>query len=384
MYKKLILSAVMAMPFVVQAQNAKVLNAYNYLNNYNKEKSIDDLRNAKQNIDEAILNEGTKAKPKTWFYRGNVYMTIFASELKQEVPDALKQAAEAYAQVYALDSKYEYAEEAYRFAVMSYKNVGILAFNANNFPEALASFEQVIKLSSQKGNTDKEAVENAAISAMRAKEYDKAISYYQQYIGFNTDTNGVQHFQLYKAMLAKGDTTSGVAFLKESRLKYAKNNELLIEELRYYLAEEKNAEAEALLKQAIASDPKNYTLYLAAGSTYEKQNKRKEALEAYQKAIELKPETWEAYYNIGANYNNEGRRLQELANEEKDPKKYDAGIKLADEELKKALENLEKARQFVPAGKDRSDVLNALKQLYGRLNMPEKYNEVKKELENKN
>jgi len=370
-------------PLSINAQNAKVVNAYNYLNRYNKDKSVDDLRSARQNIDEASVHENTSGKPKTWFYRGNVYMTLFTTELRKEVPDALKQAADSYAKVLELDPDYENANESYALAVLAYKNSGVLYFNEGNFPEALNAFEKVIGLTSKRGNPDKDAIENAAISAMRAKDYSKAVQLYKQFIGLKADTSGAQHLQLYKAELLSADTTSGMKTLKEGRAQFPKNNDLLIEELRYYLAKGQNSEAEVLLKQAIAADPKNYTLYLAAGSTFEKQDKRKEALEAYQKAIELKPEAWEAYYNIGANYNNEGRRLQELANNEKDPKKYEAGIKLADIELNKALENLEKARQFVPAGRDRQDVLNALKQLYGRLNMPEKYNEVKKELEGK-
>lgn len=383
MLKKLLFFSMLSLPVWLSAQQSKVVSAFNYLNNYNKEKNPDDLRSARQNIDEAILNENTVGKAKTWYYRGNVYMAVFTSELRKEIPDALKLAAEAYAKVSELDPRYENAEESFKLALMCYKNQGVISFNEGNFVEALSSFEKVIELSTNGGAADKDAVENAAVSAMRSKDYNKSIQYYRQIISFNTDTSGKQYLQLYKAYLANADTAGGMSALKEGRSKFPKNNDLLIEELKYHLANNQNAEAEKLLNEAIAADPLNYTLYLAAGSTYEKQNKRKEALDAYLKAIELKPEAWEAYYNIGANYNNEGRRLQELANNEKDTKKYDAGIKLADEELKKALENLEKAKLYVPAGNDRRDVLVALKQLYGRLNMTDKYNEVKKELEGK-
>src|SRR5690606_31729368 len=108
MLKKLILFTAICCPLLLSAQQSKVVSAYNYLNNYNSEKSLDDLRNARKNIDEAALNDGTSGKPKTWYYRGNVYLAIFGSEMKQEVPEALKNAAESYIKVYELDPKYEY------------------------------------------------------------------------------------------------------------------------------------------------------------------------------------------------------------------------------------------------------------------------------------
>ena len=41
------------------AQQSKVVSAYNYLNYYLKEKDIEQLKKAKENIDEAALNEKT-------------------------------------------------------------------------------------------------------------------------------------------------------------------------------------------------------------------------------------------------------------------------------------------------------------------------------------
>lgn len=385
MTKRILFLMLAAGSFIqVQAQQARVVSAYNYLNNYLKEKDPDDLRNARKSIDEAIGNDGTASKPKTWYYRGNVYLAISGEPaLKQEVPDALRQAADAYLKVYELDPKYESAEESWQKANISYKNLGIMAFNENKFEEALTLFEKVAEINAKRGVADREAIENCAIAAVRAQNYDKAVPYLKLVITFNTDTTGINYVQLYKVYQAQKDTAAAYETLKEGRKKFPKNQHLMTEELNYHLQKGNNTEAERLLKEAIAGDPTNHILYLAAGSTYENLGKRKEAIEAYEKAIELNPKAWEGYYNLGANYNNEGRRLQEIANNEKDTKKYEAGIKLADEELKKALVYLEKAREIVPAGKDRVDVLNALKQLYVRLNMTDKYNEVKQELEKK-
>jgi tetratricopeptide (TPR) repeat protein len=107
-----------------------------------------------------------------------------------------------------------------------------------------------------------------------------------------------------------------------------------------------------------------------------------EAIAAYKKAIEIKPDAWQSYYNLGAYYNNEGKKLQDAANNEKDNKKYEAGIKAADAQLAIALEYLEKAKELTEKGsEDRMDILKALKQLYVRMNLTEKFEAVKKEMQ---
>ena len=74
--------------------------------------------------------------------------------------------------------------------------------------------------------------------------------------------------------------------------------------------------------------------------------------------------------------------MQDAANNEKDTKKYEAGIKAADAQLQLALENLEKAKELTEVGSaDRMDILRALKQLYVRLSLTEKFEAIKKEMQ---
>jgi tetratricopeptide (TPR) repeat protein len=159
------------------------------------------------------------------------------------------------------------------------------------------------------------------------------------------------------------------------------DQKLLTEELNLSLSQGKSAEAEKLLLLAIEKDPANAQLHYAAGTIYEDLAKRQEAIASYQKAISLKADYWEAYFNLGAVYNNEAKRLQDIANNEKDNKKYEISNKAAEAEFKQALPYLEKALELAP--KDSDDVnalLRTLKQIYSRMNMTEKYEEVKKRL----
>lgn len=364
------------------AQQSKVVSAYNYLNYYLQDKDVEQLKKAQENIDLAIENAKTSSKPKTWYYRGNVYWAM--NDSKDEAFTAgganpLLTAVESYKKVYELEADYEYADESYQKALIGYKNLGIMAFNENNFANAQKYFEGAYAMGQMKGILDTAALENSSIAAIRGENYEKAEEYLTQLIGFKIDDDGMRYIQLITMQKAKGDTAAAMQTLKEGRAEFPNDQKLLTEELNYYLMGGKSAEAEKLLVQAIEKDPTNHLLHYAAGTIYEDLDKREPAIQSYKKAIEIKPDFWEAYFNLGALYNNEAKRLQDIANNEKDMKKYEAGNKLAEAEFDKALPNLEKALELAP--QDSPDVqalLRTLKQIYSRLNMTEKYEKVNK------
>jgi tetratricopeptide (TPR) repeat protein len=380
-----LIAAALLFAGALQAQQAKVVSAINALGYYQKDKTdVESLQKGRGFIEEAIGAESTQGKPKTWWVRGNIYLTIHESKndivVKEAGGEPLLLAAESYQKAFELDAKYENAAECYQKALVAYKNLGIMAFNAKEFSKSTDYFERVVTLSSKMGSPDKDGIQNTAVAAMNGSNYDKAIQYYSMML--DQDSTGTTYAQVYKAYMAKGDTAAGIAKLDEARAKFPKNQVLLTEKLNHLFRQQKNAEAEQLLKLAIENDPKNHTLYLAAGSTYESLGRIEEAISAYKKAIELKPEAWQAYYNLGAYHNNKGKELQDAANNEKDTKKYEAGIKAADAQLQLALENLEKAKELTEVGSaDRMDILRALKQLYVRLSLTEKFEAIKKEMQ---
>ena len=98
--------------FAVNAQGAKVLNAYNYMND-------NELLKAKAEIEPAIEHPKTKETAKTWYYRGliyeNIYKNSFANdeksgeplypELAAEREGAVKTSIESYEKAIAIGSK---------------------------------------------------------------------------------------------------------------------------------------------------------------------------------------------------------------------------------------------------------------------------------------
>jgi len=370
----------------VQGQQSKVVSAYNSLKMYLQDKTdIEVLKNAKTFIDEASANESTSGKPKTWYYKGNVYWAMNDSKnpvFTENGQNPLLVAVESYKKAYELDPKYEFAIECFGKAQAGYRNLGIAAFNKNDFNAALSMFEESAALSAKNGILDTSAIENSSIAAIRGKNLDKAQEYLTKLIGFGKEKDGGKYISLYKVYQQKGDTTAAMKVLGEARIAFPNDQRLLTEELNYYLLRGKAAEAEKLLGLAIEKDPTNQLLHYAAGTVYEDLGKREQAIAAYKKAIELKADYWEAYFNLGALYNNSGKALIDKANAEKDTKKYDAINKTAEVEFNLALPNLEKALELAPAdSQDIVPLLKTLKQIYSRLNMTDKYNEVKKRLE---
>jgi tetratricopeptide (TPR) repeat protein len=256
-----------------------------------------------------------------------------------------------------------------------------MSFNKNDFEGALNYFEKSYEMGMLKGFTDTSSVENSSIAAIRAKNYEKAEKYLHQLIGFKIDNDGARYLQLVRIQTEKGDTAMSMKTLAEGRQVFPGDQKLLTEELNYYLQRGKSAEAEKLLVLAIEKDPTNHLLHYAAGTIYEDLGNRDKAIASYKKSIEIKADFWEAYFNMGALYNNEAKRLQDIANSEKDMKKYEAGNKLAEAEFAKALPNLEKALELAPVDSQDTDaLLRTLKQIYSRMGMNEKYEQVNKRL----
>jgi hypothetical protein len=97
--KKIIILALGIMGYYQSfGQNAEVVNAFNYQRNK-------EFAKAKIAIDKAALNEETAIKPKTWYYRGNIYMDIDIIQSEDSTyniidKDALTKSLESFSKVF--------------------------------------------------------------------------------------------------------------------------------------------------------------------------------------------------------------------------------------------------------------------------------------------
>ncbi len=357
-------------------QKALRTTAFNYLRKGQLDKAL-------ESIEPTASDPSTMSDPKTWFYRGNIFLQIHMSEnpdYKNLDQDALTKAYQSYQKMLELDTKKEYYTEVIQnLLVVSEQlyNQGVQEFQNAKYNEAMSAFEQAISVSASYGSIDTLAIFNAGLSAENAKNNAKAIEHYSKVIELNYPQPRI-YSSLANVYLTEKDTTKAFDVIKQGRTKYPQEFALLITETNMYLGSGKTEAAMANLQEAVKTDPSNPTIHYAVGASYDQMGNKEEAIKAYNKAIELKPDYFEPNYNLGALYVNKAAAILDEANKLKlnDPN-YDVMKADADKLLEQSLPYLETATQL--DSKDQSTLL-ALKEIYTRLSMYEKLKEVNQKL----
>jgi tetratricopeptide (TPR) repeat protein len=419
----LLTAAVMLAGGVAFAQKAKVTTAKNSLDNYNAEKKKDPayaktmLDKAKLNIDEASVHTDTKDDAKTWYYRGNVYMAIYLDDFNKkmdsykDITDAgkkqsmaytetptgsLVEATNSYLKAKALDKYDVYGPEGLAKAISDCyvytQNCGLANFGQKKYAEALPMFELAADISAANKVVDSLNINNAAVSAMNGKMYDKAIPHFKRLTEVNYG-KGNTWLLLGQCYREKGDTASYKSTIADGLKKYPTDADLLTEDVNIKLAAGKTVEAVAQLEALTAQRKDDAELFFVVGNVYDRianptgpdgkpaakpknyEEMHEKAASNYKKSLELKPNNFDVLYNLGILYYNYGFEYLERSNSTiADAAKYST---LWEPALKTSVDYLEKARAIDP--KD-LNTLQALKVCYGNLGDNEKYNQMKEEI----
>lgn len=353
----------------------------------------ENLDTALKAVEFAETQEKSKDWAKTYYVKGLVYNAIASSEnpeYKNICEDPAIKAFESFKKAYNMDgaAMFQSAMDM-QFLTMAnntFIQLAIDAYNAEDYTKAFLYFEKILEVKEMpvfKGEADTIIIYNAAVTAQRIEEYEKAINYYNQAIELNYG-GGETIIALAGCYKAKGDTVAYVSKLKEGFEKYPSDQSILGAIINYYLLEAENAaEAFKYLEFARESDPTNPQFYSAEAHLYDKTGDSETAILKYKKAIELDANFFEAYYNLGVIFFNKGVELTDVANKIKDNKKYEEAKKVADDKFMEALPFIEKSHELRP---EDTSILSTLKTLYYRLKAshPEleaKYNDVIKKLE---
>lgn len=387
---------------MLQGQGAKVLNAYNYMND-------NELVKAKGEIDQAITHEKTMSDGKTWYYRGLIYEKIYKNSfaMKEGTEDllypelqAVKEgsvltAVESFEKSIELGSrKINMSEVKGHHAEMSvwaYQE-GVNYYNEKDFGDAAKYFETCFDIKKDYQQIDTMAAYNAGLAYKLAKNNTKAEELIKYCIetGYQVEQGYLDLLHMYKEAV---DEEKYKSTLKEAREKLPNNQDIIQEEINVYLESQEYDKALVNLDQAIANDPSNKALIYARGiildnqqSTLRADGKEDEANEAYAKAeadykkvVELDPEGFDGNYSLGALYYNRGAEMLNEANNILDDAKYKVAKAAAEKQLTAALPYLEKAHAL---NAEDIDTMTSLKTIYARTNQTEKYDAMKEKLEN--
>ncbi|NOU46667.1 MAG: tetratricopeptide repeat protein [Bacteroidales bacterium] len=356
------------------AQKAERTNAFMYNKNGQYDK-------ARESIDKAILNEKTILDPKTWMYRGIIYLNIvFSDQYKTIDAEALPKSLESFKKAMELDpedKENQMLDILPRINAISqqYFSIGVEKFNAQDFALAADHFIKAYDVAGLIKSVDTMAIENAALASLRGENYAKAIEYYGIMQGL-----GVEKPDIYKniamAQRSLGDNEGMKKTIEAGRLKFPEDSGLLLEEINSYLALGQGAKVVDDLKNLVRIDSTNYSIYFVLGTIYGDDTKTDMyqmdmAVEYYKKAIAIKPDYFDAIYNLGALYINESNKLQMKANDLPltETKKYDEITEQANVIIRAALPYLETAYQMDPSNQE---TVMVLKSIYTRFKMNDK------------
>jgi len=239
-------------------------------------------------------------------------------------------------------------------------------FEAKDYTNALKSFETQIKVTESDkyiGAVDTGMYFNAGLAAVNSKKYDEGIKYFEKcaemkYMGITP------YYQIYDALMGKGDTTKAEATLKDLPNKFPGDKNITLQLIDLYIKSNKYSEALKYIDMAKKDDANNSSLYLAAGVIYLNQESYDQAIPELEKSIQLKGDLFDSQYGLGATYINKAADLFKKANDIMDVKKYAEAVDVANGVYAKALPYMEKANQLNP---NDIDTMSRLQELYYRL-----------------
>ena len=198
----------------------------------------------------AESQEELKEWGKTYYAMGAVYNAISTTEnpeFMNLVEHPAVKAFESYEKAYNMKgaSSYKNTIDMQLLTLVNvFINNAIDAYNAENYKEALMYFEKTLEVKKMEvfaGEIDTAVIFNAALTATRIKEYDKAIEYYKEAIKYKyAEGDAIAYLaQTYKD---KGDAELYIATLKEGFEQYPSNQSLLGSIINYYLLETENSD----------------------------------------------------------------------------------------------------------------------------------------------
>ncbi|MFN4854891.1 MAG: tetratricopeptide repeat protein [Bacteroidota bacterium] len=388
--KKLLLIAAFGLSAAgIQAQNKNIVSAINSLNYYLKDKSADDLLDAKKFIDEAAANEETSQKAKTWYNRAKIYNAINECKDPKLAPylaSAIDEMLVSYQKTVKLDEKNNYpdAKQGLKYCISLVNNKAIDDYNNKNYADALSGFEKTIELRRDALNiTDTMGYLSAGVCAEKSNNFQKALDNYKRIkeLKYPVDKDSAKiYYMIAGVYRTLKDDAGYIAVISEGRKNFPNDKNLIFEELNYYLTSGKIQEAVNNLQLAISKDPKNPVLYYNLGTLYDNMANPREgkaptqkefddyfgkASAQYDLALQMNPNYFDALYNKGAMYFNRAVKMNDATNNIKDPKKYEAESKKVDAAFKESLPILEKAETIGTEDKETlQSLLQTLQKLY--------------------
>lgn len=351
-----------------------------------------DFQGAKDDIEEALLNDETKNLANTLYVAGLVYEKSADNEfIKVQTGmgdeetmgrDALK-AVEYYLKAIDLDQmpdakgkvKPKFTKKIKTslksiYNKMMLVNYGVKKYNEHSWSDAINAFEthtEILDLPvfvgeknmPEKDSTYYDIKFYAAESAWAGEMNQTAIEMYRKLkeTGYKANKTLQILSQLYQA---EKDTVNYVASLHEGVEQFPEEFYFLGNLINHYVYGGQPEKASELLNKAIENDPNNPQLYSVLGSMLELKEDYEGAMTNYDKALELNPELADAWVNKGRLIYNKAFKAEGDANSISDIKLLDIELEKVNAIYKESIPFFEKALDLNPEDYETMKILRGL------------------------
>jgi tetratricopeptide (TPR) repeat protein len=301
-------------------------------------------------------------------------------------------------------------------------NAAVALGEANKHKEASDILYSIYQLDKK----DQEKLYFAASYAVNAKDYDKALSYYNELKALNYTGEGTLYYAVNKAtkleeffgsdkaakdsrdnliklsthekprdekitskkgeiyknivliLVEQGKSAEAKAYIGDARKVNPDDTSLMLTEADIYLKEKDFVTYSKLVNQALEKDPNNVDLVFNLGVISAEANKIEDAEKYYKKAIELDPTYFNAYLNLSELKLRSDKdlvdQMRKLGSSDADNKKFDVLRAKQIANYKEVLPFLEKA---VELKSDNEAAKSTLLGVYQALEMTDKYKALK-------
>lgn len=402
MKRIIFLVALIAFGFSATAQTMKVQSAYADMKNNR-------LANAKKNIDAACEHESTKNDPKTWHYAGLIYAKLVEVSQtddklykKQKIETPIPELAETSTQAILKSLEIEKAANTFeymnanintlKYIVIYQFNRSFDAFSKGKYAECIPMLENVVKISQIAGDKEITMKSNACLSLSydATNQKDKAADLYRQLVREKTTEEAI-YINLYLANKKSNEMDKAINVLKAGVKNIPSNFKLLGLLTGAYIEAGNKEEADkcitTLKSMADTISQNKPTVLVIIGNSLRDANKMDDAIAMYNQSLSLDPNQNEAAssqtnanFGLGVLYFNWAVDLKDQSDK--------LPIEAAEAYDKLQVESKAKFTLSIPyfekvLAKRPNDIatLNALKVIYSRLEMTEKYKEVSAKLE---
>ena len=382
MKKVMILLAVVLTANVMMGQKKDRTDAFMYNKNGQYAKAITSIEKCVNH--EQFLGMKPNDQAMAWLYRAAIYQNVIQSgdeALKAQTPNALEIVYQSLMKCmenkdFLEDNKGEIYQRVGN-VMNTYYTKGADDYNTGKFTDAAPMFKKAYDIAKSLGSSDANDMLNlAATSALRAEDYNTALTYFTE-----VKDNGADNVDVYKHLAAcyngLGNAEQAMAMINAGLEKSPSDAGLILEKVNAYLKEGKGAEAVADLNKLRELDPNNAQLLFVLGTIYGDENNKdlydvEKARKYYEDALAINPGYYDATYNIGVLYTGMANKYIEQANEitgfsKAEQEQYNGLIEQANELLRTGLPYLKQAYDAQPS----DDVKNVLRSIYVKLNMME-------------